>query len=89
MTLVQLPIRFSNFVAMERAKPEAIIDIIKKFATVEFEERQVKSVTGTQVQRSNQHYHEPLAHVQKNLKNDWRIKKDEKNKKEKGSSLEA
>ncbi len=41
LTLAQLPIRFSNFVAMERAKPEAIIDIVKFFATVEFEERQV------------------------------------------------
>ena len=42
MTLAQLPIRFSNFVAMERAKPEAIIDIVNFFATVEFEERRIK-----------------------------------------------
>ena len=34
LTLAQLPIRFSNFVAMERAKPEALIDIVKFFATV-------------------------------------------------------
>ena len=86
MTLAKLPISFSNFVAMERAKPEAIIDIVKFFATVEFEERQVKPATGTQVQRFNQH--ESLAHVQKNVKKEWRMKKDEKNKKEKGSSLE-
>ena len=44
MTLAQLPVRFSNFVAMERAKPEAIIDIVKFFGLVEFEERQVKLV---------------------------------------------
>ncbi len=55
MTLAQLPIRFANFVAIERAKPDAIIDIVKFFATVEFEERQVKSATGAQVQRFNQH----------------------------------
>ncbi len=28
LTLAQLPIRFSNFVAMERSKPEVIIDIV-------------------------------------------------------------
>ncbi len=39
LTLAQLPIRFANFVAIERAKPDAIIDIVKFFATVEFEER--------------------------------------------------
>ena len=87
MTLAQLPVRFANFVAMERAKPEALIDIVKFFATVEFEERQVKSVPVTQAQRSHQHNHESLACAQKNSK-DWRMKKEEKNRKEKGSSLE-
>ena len=28
MTLAQLPVRFANFVATERAKPEALIDIV-------------------------------------------------------------
>ena len=87
LTLAQLPIRFSNFVAMERAKPEAIIDIVKFLATVEFEERQVKTVPVIQKQRSNQHNHESLACAQKNSK-DWKMKQEEKNRKEKGSSLE-
>ncbi len=72
---------------MERAKPEALIDIVKFFATVEFEERQVKSVPVTQAQRSHHQHHESLAFVQKNLKI-WKMKKEEKNRKEKGSSLE-
>ena len=72
---------------MERAKPEALIDIVKFFATVEFEERQVKSVPVRQAQRSHQHNHESLACAQKNSK-DWKMKKEEKNRKEKGSSLE-
>ena len=87
MTLAQLPVRFSNFVAMERSKAEAVIDIVKFFATVEFEERQVKTVPVTQTQRSHQHNHKSLACAQKNSK-DWRMKKEEKNRKEKGSSLE-
>ena len=80
LTLAQLPTRFSNFVAMKRAKPEALIDIVKFFTTVEFEERQVKSVPVTQAQRSHQHNHESLACAQKNSK-DWKMKKEEKNRK--------
>ena len=77
LTLAQLPIRFSNFVAMERSKPEVIIDIVKFFATVEFEERQVKTVPVTQAQRPHHHHQDSLAYVQNNSKV-WKMKKDEK-----------